>query len=207
MQSLGVNITNPNRATANFVSKCNVADITNPNAPVALGGNKFMYVKMIDNGEPGVNDSISFAVVTGNDDPAVLANLIYSSNWITNQTLQMKLGGGNLVVHSGFNLNSATRVDNTMTKAQQMETVPEIAPFNVKAFPNPSGDEFTLYLEGANDEKVRIVIYDAVGRQIKTFEKEGGNIPIHFGKDLKAGVYIAEVRQGDNRKTIRLIKQ
>src|SRR5678815_3642418 len=36
MQELGVNITNPNRATANFVSKCNLTDITNPAAPLSM---------------------------------------------------------------------------------------------------------------------------------------------------------------------------
>jgi hypothetical protein len=75
MQSLGVNITNPNRATANFVSKCNLIDITNRMLR-SLGGNKHMYVNMIDS-EPGVQDSISFAVVNGTDDPAIFGNLLY----------------------------------------------------------------------------------------------------------------------------------
>ena len=39
------------------------------------------------------------------------------------------------------------------------------------------------------------------------FEKESGNIPIRFGADLKVGVYVVEVRQGENRKTIKLVKQ
>jgi hypothetical protein len=39
------------------------------------------------------------------------------------------------------------------------------------------------------------------------FEKESGNIPIHFGADLKVGAYVVEVRQGINRKTIKLVKQ
>jgi hypothetical protein len=90
----------------------------------------------------------------------------------------------------------------------QMEVVaPEITRFNVKAFPNPSADEFSLYLEGANNDKVHIVVYDAMGREVKKFGKEGGNIPIIFGRDLKGGVYFVEVRQGVNHKTIKLIKQ
>ena len=31
--------------------------------------------------------------------------------------------------------------------------------------------------------------------------------PIHFGADLKVGAYIVEVRQGENKKTLKLIKQ
>ena len=101
-----------------------------------------------------------------------------------------------------------TSTDNSITRAGSMEVVtPEVRPFNVKAFPNPSQNEFNVYLEGATDESVSMTLYDAMGRKVKQFEKQGGNIPIHFGRDLKGGIYILEVRQGTNRKTIRLIKQ
>jgi hypothetical protein len=111
--------------------------------------------------------------------------------------------GSDIVVVSG----SATSANNDITRSAQMESVPETSLFNVKAFPNPSGNEFNVYLEGANNETVSLTLYDALGRQIKKFEKEGGNIPIHFGRDLKGGIYILEVRQGDNHKTVKLIKQ
>jgi IPT/TIG domain/Secretion system C-terminal sorting domain len=84
---------------------------------------------------------------------------------------------------------------------------PKTSAFNVKAYPNPTEHQFTLYLENATDEKVQIVVYDALGRQVKMFEKASGNIPIRLGMDLKVGVYMVEVRQGDNRKTLKLVKQ
>ena len=82
-----------------------------------------------------------------------------------------------------------------------------VLPFNVKVFPNPTQHQFSLVLEGATDEKVQIVVYDALGRQVKVFEKPGANMPIRFGMDLKNGAYVVEVRQGDNRKTLKLVKQ
>ena len=89
-----------------------------------------------------------------------------------------------------------------------MEVTPvEFTKFNVKVFPNPSQDQFSLYLEGASNDKVHIVVYDAIGREVKKFEKEGGNIPVIFGRELKGGSYFVEVRQGDNHKTVKLIKQ
>jgi hypothetical protein len=94
-----------------------------------------------------------------------------------------------------------------ITRSAQMEVLPEIAPFNVRVFPNPSQDQFSLYLENANNDKVHIVVYDALGREVKKFEKEGGNIPVIFGRDLKGGAYFVEVRQGENRKTVKLVKQ
>ncbi len=103
---------------------------------------------------------------------------------------------------------SGTKIDNSITaKNAPMEIVPEATTFNVKAFPNLSQNEFNVYLEGATDESVSMFVYDALGRKVKQFEKQGGNIPIHFGRDLKGGIYILEVRQGKNTKTIRLIKQ
>jgi hypothetical protein len=32
----------------------------------------------------------------------------------------------------------------------------------------------------ASNDKVHIVVYDAIGREVKKFEKEGGNITSHF---------------------------
>jgi len=48
-------------------------DLTNATSSDAdLGGNKYLYVKMTDNGEPGVNDIISFVLVNGTDNPTFL---------------------------------------------------------------------------------------------------------------------------------------
>jgi hypothetical protein len=163
MLELGVNITNPNSATANFVSKCNLTDITNPNAPIAMGGNKLMYVKMVDNGEPGLNDRISFAVVDGGDDPSILANLLYSSNWVTNQTVQMNLGGGNLVVHSGFNMNNAKVSNENNYQGSADGSCAGSESIQCKSIPESESRSVLTYLEGANNDKVHIVVYDAIG--------------------------------------------
>ncbi|HET6766674.1 MAG TPA: T9SS type A sorting domain-containing protein, partial [Chitinophagaceae bacterium] len=116
---------------------------------------------------------------------------------------QPKDDGTDIVVVS----NPATTT-NLTAQNMQMETVaPELFKFNVKVFPNPTEHQFTLVLDGASNDRVQIVVYDAVGRQVKMFEKESANIPIRFGADLKTGAYIVEVRQGDNRKTLKLVKQ
>jgi len=207
IDALGVDVSNPAVATANFTSKCTVTDITDPDNPITtgpnLGGNRIMQVTMTDRGEPGINsDDIGFALWNGN-------TLVYSSKWIATNTVNTLLAGGNLVIHSGFSV-SPTNVNNNntiTTRNAQMEVTPIVAPFNVKVFPNPSQDQFSLYLENASNDKVHIVVYDAMGREVKKFEKEGGNIPVIFGRDLKGGSYFVEVRQGENHKTLKLIKQ
>ena len=88
-----------------------------------------------------------------------------------------------------------------------MDIIPELKPFNVKAYPNPSENQFTLQLDGASNEKIMVVVYDAVGRQVKKIERSDNLSPIKFGEDLKVGTYIVEVRQGVNRRSLKLIKQ
>ena len=79
--------------------------------------------------------------------------------------------------------------------------------FQVKAFPNPTENHFTVSIKSNSNERVSLLVYDALGRQVKKIEKGDAISPIQFGEDLKTGVYIIEVRQGANRKTIKLLKQ
>jgi hypothetical protein len=138
---------------------------------------------------------------------------LFANSWSGSSATWQTLTGGKIQVRNASTPPPGQRINTTTTSAQTPEVIKskpspaEVLPFNVKAFPNPSGDEFNIYLEGANDETVSLVLYDALGRQVKKFEKEGGNIPIHFGRELKGGIYILEVRQGENRKTIKLVKQ
>ena len=76
----------------------------------------------------------------------------------------------------------------------------------VKAWPNPSGHEFTLLVEGSSAEKFVITVYDVLGRKVRRIEKSNGQL-IRFGEELKAGIYLVEVIQGANRKAIKLVKQ
>jgi hypothetical protein len=184
------------------VSKANLQDVTNPNiAPIAILGGLTLQLNLTDNGEPGNNDKIGVTLWNGN-------TLVFSSNWVSTQTVEMLLNGGNLVVHNGVICPNNTKIDNTITAANaQMEVNPEVLPFNIKAYPNPTEHQFTLALEGGSNEKVQITVYDAVGRQVKKIERNDYVSVIRFGEDLKVGAYIVEVRQGMNRKTLKLLKQ
>ncbi|MNF56939.1 hypothetical protein D3C84_384480 [compost metagenome] len=109
------------------------------------------------------------------------------------------LGGGSIVIHE-VKKKTTTKVSSLAEKTA------EPILFNIKAYPNPSNQYFTLELEGASDEKVELVVFDVSGRLVKQIEKTDAQ-PILFGEDLPSGVYIAITSQGANRKTHRLIKQ
>jgi hypothetical protein len=77
---------------ADFRSKANLIDITDPLAPVTLGGNLTLQITVTDKGDPGLNDTIGVTLWSGNQ-------LLFSSEWRGSKTLEQILGGGNLAVH------------------------------------------------------------------------------------------------------------
>jgi hypothetical protein len=78
--------------------------------------------------------------------------------------------------------------------------------FNVNVSNNPTGTQFRLQVESSNKEKLIVQISDVHGRII---ERIGGKLPlqaIHFGNHYRPGIYFAQIIQGGNRKTVKLIK-
>ncbi|RYD88891.1 MAG: hypothetical protein EOP50_18350, partial [Sphingobacteriales bacterium] len=146
MQTLAVNATNPLQQTAQFTSKANLTDVTNPLAPVTKTGNKTLYVYMTDRGDPGTLDSISFVLVETGSNTGVLANILYSSEWVSNKNSQKGLRGGNLVVKSGFNLSTTSPLTSGRSSTGDLSTTSEslarneapAARFGIRAYPNSS---------------------------------------------------------------------
>jgi len=73
-----------------FQSKGNLQDITNPLAPISLGGNLTIQLTFTDMGEPGSSDTLALSVWDG-------GTLLFSSNWNGVATIEQLLGGGNTV--------------------------------------------------------------------------------------------------------------
>jgi hypothetical protein len=82
---------------ATFVAKANLTDITDPLSPVALGGNLQLFVSLVDNGEgaSGYLDKLGFTLWDG-------SQLLFSSNWNGAATVEQRLVGGNVDVHSSY---------------------------------------------------------------------------------------------------------
>lgn len=76
--------------------------------------------------------------------------------------------------------------------------------FDARVYPNPSGSAFTLQLSGTDQSPVEVKVRNALGQVVRTLR--GSNSTLRFGEELKAGIYFVEVQQGDNRKTLRLMK-
>ena len=76
----------------------------------------------------------------------------------------------------------------------------------VEAYPNPSTSEFNLVFGGTSKEKVVITVKDITGRKIYEAESDGKK-QFRFGNNLKPGLYIVQVVQGNKKQTIKLTKE
>ena len=79
--------------------------------------------------------------------------------------------------------------------------------FDLNAFPNPFANEFSINVTSTSQDKVQVVVYDMVGRQV---EQRSANIAdlqtTKLGINYPAGVYNIVVSQGDYRKTFLVVK-
>ena len=75
----------------------------------------------------------------------------------------------------------------------------------VKVFPNPTTSNFNLQVITADNEEVVVRILDVQSRFIKSF-KVAPYQTIIVGAELKSGSYLVEVRQGEEKKVVRVVK-
>jgi len=78
----------------------------------------------------------------------------------------------------------------------------------VRVYPNPSTSYFTLNIETGNDkDKISVRLIDVAGRVMEARNNLSGSQVVRVGNNLTAGLYIAEIRQGNETKQIKLLKQ
>ncbi len=80
--------------------------------------------------------------------------------------------------------------------------------FNVTAQPNPFDNNFMLNLQTLSQSNVNLKVYDMVGRLIEQLEVDASTInATALGFQYPSGVYNIIVKQGENMKTLRVIKR
>jgi hypothetical protein len=166
MTSLTVLMQDPNEGglrTSIFEGKCNVSDVTYPDAPVSVPGtgNSVMQVKVTDAGEPGTADK--YGITVWNSDNGVL----YSSNWVSTKTEKLTLIGGNIVVHSG---TATLTVGGTVIKSASLTTaVAEVSTEpTLKAYPNPFTERLNIEFSSETDTQGTLEIYSITGAKLAT---------------------------------------
>lgn len=78
----------------------------------------------------------------------------------------------------------------------------------VVGYPNPFKGEFNLSVETASEEPINVQVYDMLGRQLENNTYGISEIELKsFGSEYPAGVYNLIIKQNNDVKSVRLIKQ
>lgn len=101
--------------------------------------------------------------------------------------------------------DSLSTISKDIIDAENKKANEAVNLFNIKAFPNPSPTGFMVDMEGGNDARVMLQVFSIEGRMV--YQTIGtNNTRFSFGNNLMPGVYILKVTQGNNSRSLRIIK-
>jgi hypothetical protein len=96
----------------------------------------------------------------------------------------------------------------TTTPSATRQTSSALEIYEVKAYPNPYADTFKLDVNTSSEDQVGVRVYDMLGREVEARQASVANITnLEIGSQYPSGVYNIIVTQGDNVKTLRVIKR
>jgi hypothetical protein len=80
--------------------------------------------------------------------------------------------------------------------------------FKAIAYPNPFTTSFAIEVKTSNTEPVSLTVYDIAGRLLEVKEVKAQDVTNYqFGELYPSGVYNVVVTQGEETKTVRVVKQ
>jgi uncharacterized repeat protein (TIGR03803 family) len=77
---------------------------------------------------------------------------------------------------------------------------------NCSVAPNPASQYFNLQIASSSDAKIEVNILDVSGRSVERLTA-AGNRTLRLGENLKPGLYLVSVVQGDQKQVLKVIKQ
>lgn len=97
-------------------------------------------------------------------------------------------------------------INTSPTATRQTNTALEI--YEVSAYPNPYAETFKLNVNTSSEDEVGVRVYDMLGREVEAREASVANVTnLEIGSQYPSGVYNIIVTQGNNVKTLRVIKR
>ena len=145
---------------------------------------------IIDSGNNGLKIRVIFNAAGSNDSIFVQA---FGTNGCAGSKKVLKL-----VTTGCITLQISRIVNPVITSTEES--------MDVMVYPNPTTSAYQLFVKSSKlSQTVKARIVDLQGRLIKTLTFNS-NETIAFGNELRAGVYMVEVREGDKVKTVRVVK-
>jgi arylsulfatase A len=95
---------------------------------------------------------------------------------------------------------------NTKSSVQKTEVIAVPDDLSITVFPNPASGEFLLSIKTTGNKKIKMYVTDVYGRIVYQSSGEWKE-KYSFGKQFSVGIYFMKVMQGQNFKTVKLIKE
>ena len=108
------------------------------------------------------------------------------------------VGNGSTIFIDSPNTNARLATDESLSKEET-----ELQ-FDVIAYPNPSQSDFVLEIISKDNAPAEVRVISSAGHIIENLMSNDKTI--RMGMEWQAGMYIVDVVQGRNRKTLKLIK-
>jgi hypothetical protein len=103
-------------------------------------------------------------------------------------------------------VNCAALTDNRLNNAANSNQ--PFTPSEVKVYPNPTANSFSLRLESENNvERVSIRVMDLYGKLVESRDGLAPASTVRFGSNYRPGVYFAQVMQGNRKLIFKLVKE
>jgi hypothetical protein len=110
----------------------------------------------------------------------------------------------NILVPGGGTIIRPTEI----TKAVEEEVAVMGTEFKAIAYPNPFATSFAVDVRTSNTETVSLTVYDMAGRLLEVKEMNASEVANYqFGDRYPSGVYNMIVTQGEETRTVRVVKQ
>ena len=208
INSLSVGGTTSSGTPANFITKANLTDITNPLAPISISGNLDLFMNMNDISNGGQNDQLSILLQSG-------SAILFSSNWNGTKTVLQNLGGGNVQVKNTTTASIAMAnspiSDQNSGKTLVLKEPTFDRKISLSAYPNPFAKTATvIFTLPADEQRVILDVYDLKGSRIKRMYegKADANQTLKFefdGSNLPTGVYLLRLSTSKNVENFKII--
>lgn len=220
----GVSTTNVVFAGPAYVRVRDKVDIENDNRVNVNGPKVTFYLGSSEEAEGsfyvrGENTQVTVNVMMPNGGMEVGGGKLNRTTVMTGWYIIDKLASsGKYIYWNRYNCGSVevpsfTQLNQTDIKETLKESVIAPSPtvndkFDVKLYPNPviNGNRFNLVVSSQSLEPVRVRVLDLKGEVILYIPVMLKNSNVDMGSNFIGGTYFVEVKQGVNRKIVKLIK-
>jgi hypothetical protein len=186
---------------ADFNTKANLTDVTDPLNPVTVSGALDLTVKALESTVTGAPHKIAVTLRESG------GTLLFSSNWASGRTELQALNGGKISVR-----NTSVVAAAPVSKAALAVVTPtQMATSNLlEVSPNPMAEQATVRFHTVQGGKAQVYLYDQMGRLVSTLynaDVQGGQeysltLP---RQELADGLYFCRLIANGQVQNVRLL--